>query len=225
MYLHTNKVNGKKYVGLTKQKPENRWGKDGRNYKNSSPHFWSAIQKYGWDKFEHLVIASDLTKDGACAIEIALIKKFQTQNRDFGYNIMPGGDAPEIPAEVREKMSRSMTGNKNGLGHKCSEEKKRKISEAQKGRRLTDDHKRKLSEAKKGKPHGSMSAETKRKISDSHKKRPVYCQETDTVYPSIQECARQLGLWATLIVKVCKGTLKTTGGYHLSYYEQHTINV
>ena len=48
VYQHKNKINGKRYFGITSRKPEERWGYNGRNYK-SSPHFYSAIQKYGWD--------------------------------------------------------------------------------------------------------------------------------------------------------------------------------
>lgn len=32
VYIHTNKINGKKYVGQTCQKPEYRWGKNGIDY-------------------------------------------------------------------------------------------------------------------------------------------------------------------------------------------------
>lgn len=51
VYKHTNQTNGKVYIGLTKQNPESRWGKNGINYKNKCPHFWNAIQKYGWGGF------------------------------------------------------------------------------------------------------------------------------------------------------------------------------
>ena len=54
VYLHNNKINNKKYIGITKQKPKNRWGLNGYNY-NSSPYFYAAIQKYGWDNFEHII--------------------------------------------------------------------------------------------------------------------------------------------------------------------------
>ena len=47
----------------------------------------------------------------------------------------------------------------------------------------------------------------------------VYCLETNTIYKSVQECARQLNLQATLVSKVCRGKLLTTGGYHLKYYD------
>ena len=62
VYVHINKINHKKYIGITKQKPEDRWGKNGENYKES-PHFYAAIQKYGWDNFEHIILKENLTKE------------------------------------------------------------------------------------------------------------------------------------------------------------------
>lgn len=217
VYQHINKINGKRYIGITKQNPESRWGTDGANYK-SSPYFYSAIQKYGWDNFSHEILFNGLTKEEACDKEIELIAYFQTQDKQHGYNIMEGGSTPVIPEEVRKLMSEKMRGNKNGLGHACPEEKKRKISEAQKGRKLTEEHKAKLSMAKKGCYHASPSAETRKKISDSHAKKQVYCEENDRVYESIQSCAKELGLDPTAVCACCKGKHKSTHGYHLRYY-------
>ena len=146
VYQHINKINSKIYIGITKQFPENRWGKDGNNYK-SSPHFYSAIQKYGWDNFEHKILYEGLTHKEACEKEKELIKKFQSMNREFGYNSTSGGDSFVMNEETRQKISKSMMGNQNGLGHPCSEGKKKKISEAQKGREFTEEHRQKLSEA------------------------------------------------------------------------------
>ena len=103
VYLHNNKINNKKYIGITKQKPENRWGLNGCNY-NSSPYFYSAIQKYGWNNFEHIILYNNLTKEEACKKEIELINKYKTQNKKYGYNIMEGGSAPSLPKEVRDKL-------------------------------------------------------------------------------------------------------------------------
>lgn len=49
VYLHVNKINGKKYFGQTCQKVSDRWG-NGSTYSNSK-HLYRAIMKYGWKKF------------------------------------------------------------------------------------------------------------------------------------------------------------------------------
>lgn len=213
--MHINKINNKKYIGITKQKPKNRWGNNGINYK-SSLHFYQAIQKYGWNNFEHLILARQLTQEQACQIEKNLIKKYNTQNRNFGYNIMEGGMAPQLPQEVKDKISKALKGNKNGLGKKCSEEKKKKISLAQKGRKLTEEHKAKLRKPKS--VTYPCSEETRQKIITNKKnKKAIICIETGIRYESIQECTRQLNLYATNICKVLKGKIKTTGGFHFKY--------
>ena len=88
VYVHTNKANGKKYFGITSQKPESRW-KNGYRYNS---HFSRAIEKYGWEGFNHEVIMDGLTKEQACAAEIALIAKHGTQDPNKGYNIQSGGE-------------------------------------------------------------------------------------------------------------------------------------
>ena len=218
VYIHTNTINNKKYIGLTKQPPELRWGLNGRNYQNKCPVFWCAIKKYGWDAFSHEIVASNLTKREACDLEVKLIEKYRTQEREHGYNMLAGGDAPNITPEIRAKMSKAMMGNKNGLGKPCSEEKKKKISDAQKGRKFSEEHRLNISLATKGKTRGPCSEEKRKKISDSHKKKPVICVETGEIYPSIQQCARELGIEATYICACCKGRLKAIKGYHFEYY-------
>lgn len=221
VYRHVNKINSKQYIGITKQNPpSNRWGVNGCNYKES-PHFYAAIEKYGWDNFLHEILYSGLTQEEACKIEVDLIKQYNTQDNKYGYNIFEGGQHSSIPSETRDKMSKSMMGNQNGLGKKCSEEKKKKISDAQKGRKFTEEHKLAISKAKSGKTHRSIDDVARKKIADAHDKKKVYCYETDTIYESIQECARQLKLYATNVCKACKGKIKSIGGYHLSYYNDN----
>ena len=222
VYQHKNKTNGKVYIGITSRKPEERWGDKGCNYK-TSPHFYSAIQKYGWDNFEHNILFIDLTKEQACLKEQELIKKFNSMNRDYGYNSTSGGEIFIMNEETKQKISQSMIGNKNGSGHVCTEEKKQKISEAQKGRKFTEEHKQKLSDAAKNR-HVPCSEEKKKILSQNYPhKKQVYCEELDIVYDSVQECSRQLGIPATNISKLCNGRGKTLKGYHLRYYND-TIN-
>lgn len=65
--------------------------------------------------------------------------------------------------ETRRKLSEALK------GRTLSDEWKRKLSEANKGKTLSEEHKRKLSEAKKGKKRGPLSEEHKRKISEARK--------------------------------------------------------
>ena len=221
VYQHKNKINGKIYIGITSQKPEQRWGSQGCNYK-SSPHFYSAIQEYGWDNFEHNILFVELTKEQACLKEQELIKEFNSMNREYGYNSTSGGDIFVMNEETKQKISQALMGNQNNLGHSCSEEKKKKISEAQKGREFTEEHKQKLSEAAKNR-HVPCSEEKKQTLKEKSHKKPVYCEELNKVFESVQECGRQLGIPATNITKLCNGRGKTLKGYHLRYYND-TIN-
>ena len=218
VYKHTNKLNNKVYIGITSREVTARWGNDGSNYK-SSPHFYSAICKYGWDNFDHEVLYTGLTKEDACDKEIELIAKYRATNPAFGYNMTYGGDYPTMSAEAKKKLSNSMLGNKNGLGKPCSREKAEKISKAQIGKIVSAETRRKQSESAHNR-HTPCSEEKRKLLQDSYPHmRSVYCAETGMVYKSVQACARELNLWPPLVSKVCRGKLKTTGGYHLMYYD------
>ena len=67
VYAHTNLINGKMYIGISGDDPRKRWV---RGYKGST-RFYNAIQKYGWDNFDHVILVDELTKEEACEIEIA----------------------------------------------------------------------------------------------------------------------------------------------------------
>lgn len=85
VYAHIS-PNGKMYVGITSQKPENRWG-NGLNPYRSNSHFCNAIRKYGWKNFKHEIIASGLTSEEAGHMEQLLIEKLDLTNPEKGYNI------------------------------------------------------------------------------------------------------------------------------------------
>lgn len=215
LYIHINKLNDKKYVGITKQDPKQRWGNDGSNYKES-PHFYSAILKHGWGNFDHVIVHDGMTRDDACLLEKHYIDYFKTQDKDLGYNIYEGGTAPSLPQETRDKIAKCLKGNKHCLGRVTSEETKRKISEAQKGRPLTEEHRQKLCKPKS--VTHPCSEEKRQHIIDSKKdKKPIICIETGIMYPSIHECSRQMNLSATSICAVLNGRCKSTGGYHFKY--------
>ena len=99
VYIHSLTLDNRKYIGITCQKPTKRWGKNGVGYKEQ-PYFYRAIQKYGWNSFKHEIVFENLTKEQACAKEIALIKLFNTTDAKFGFNIAIGGETSLISHKI-----------------------------------------------------------------------------------------------------------------------------
>lgn len=126
VYKHTNKTNGKVYIGQAKGDPKLRWGANGKNYK-SSVLFYKAIQKYGWDNFEHEVLFTCLTLQEANEKEFNLIKEYEATNPSKGYNIREGGKNGKLGESTKEKLRQINTGKH------LSEETKAKISASTKG--------------------------------------------------------------------------------------------
>lgn len=192
VYCHINKTNGKKYIGITSQKPINRWGKNGNGY--SSQMFFRAIQKYGWDNFDHEIIASNLTEEEASHFEAILIKEFDTLNPEKGYNIREGGStgytlseeararmsevhrAENLSPETRQKMSENhadFRGEKHPMyGKHHSAEAKAKLSAANLGKTMSLESRAKISVAISGEKNPfyghKHTEESKRKNAEAH---------------------------------------------------------
>lgn len=105
VYVHTNKVNGKRYVGVTSTSVKARWA-NGSGYK-SNGYFYRAIKKYGWHEgFIHEIVKSGLTKKDAYSLEVKLIAAWNTIDPSKGYNIDKGGNGSNrITEETRKKIS------------------------------------------------------------------------------------------------------------------------
>ena len=88
VYAHINKTNGKIYIGMSSN-IKNRWRVSSYD---KSQTIRKAFDKYGWDNFDHIILIENLSKIMAQECEKYLIKKYNTQNKEFGYNISPGGE-------------------------------------------------------------------------------------------------------------------------------------
>lgn len=95
VYVHTNKINNKKYIGISSNVKQ-RWHSNGYNYYDQV--FGNAIQKYGWDNFEHEILYEDLSKEEASKYEQLLIEKYKTNMKKFGYNRSKGGESGSFGA-------------------------------------------------------------------------------------------------------------------------------
>ena len=202
VYIHTNKINGKKYIGLTSQVPEHRWGENGSRYVEC-PHFWNAIQKYGWDNFTHEIYENNLTRDQAIDLEIELIKKFDTTNPEFGYNISKGGDSPDAELSVerwKDEEYKKRCSDSMREAWKDPEKRKRRSAYA-KSRWNNNEERKKLEKA------------IKEKCS-----RKVICVENNKVYDCITDVETELNVNHSNIIRSIKQGYRC-GGYHWKYYD------
>jgi len=119
----SNKV----YIGLTGCDVNKRWN---NGYGYHSPFISNAIKKYGWNNIQKFVLYDNLTVEQAKNKEIELIKWFDSTNRLHGYNISTGGES-RSGAKCSDEIKQYLRMLK--LGHKLSEEAKRKIGERELG--------------------------------------------------------------------------------------------
>lgn len=154
VYIHTCRTTGKKYVGQTRYEvPEWRWGKNGRGY-ISQKKFWRAIQKYGWNDFDHDVRQCSSFEE-MNRVEAELIEFYGTINN--GYNVDRGGNEGPRSEEARQHMRESQqaywsthTRKGQGKGQKPSDETRAKLSAAKLGTKRDPEIGRKISESNKG---------------------------------------------------------------------------
>ena len=165
IYVITNIVNAKQYVGVTNNL-KRRWNEH-KTFKRNL-YIGRAIKKYGIENFlfTHIVNAFDI--ECAYSIEQMLIKEKNTRMPN-GYNMTDGGEGGNgliWSEESRDKISKAMIGNKNGLGTKRTEETRKKMREARVGLKYSDEAKVNIS---KGHIGLKLSEDTKEKLSIASK--------------------------------------------------------
>ena len=174
VYMHVNSINGKRYIGITKQKPEYRWRSDGSGYFRS-PHFWDAIQKYGWNNFKRIILLENADRNFACEMEQELIDLYRTRDRRYGYNMTAGGDGSrgwKPSAETLAKRSAKLRGIKR------SERHRQRLREANLGKKATEETRQKLRESHLGKKltgHALEVARMNMTEANKKRKRSIYC--------------------------------------------------
>ena len=213
VYKHTS-PSGKVYIGITYKTIQDRKN-DGYGH---NAYFRAAIKKYGWDNFNHEVVADGLTLEEAHRLEKELIAETNSTDRIYGYNISPGGGAPF-----------------KGLKH--TEATKAKISKANKDKIVSSETRQRLSLALKGKQIGDKnpmygkpkSVETIQKQYESHRyqMKPVDQLDMDgtllATYESINSAARELGTTKQNIRSCLIGKSRHSCGYKWQYHNEKEV--
>lgn len=129
IYCFINKINNKLYIGETVKPDFNERFNEHRSRANAGidNYFYRAVRKYSWESFDKIIIFQtevlDNTEENKKLLndlinekEIFYIKKYNTTNHEFGYNLTNGGDGVvgyKHSNKTKQKLSESHSGEKH----------------------------------------------------------------------------------------------------------------
>lgn len=181
-------------------------------------HFTRAIEKYGWDNFQHIIVTRGLTEDEAKWLEVELIKVWDTTNQDKGYNQTFGGDGVK--------------------GRITSEETRKKLSESHKGIFAGENNPMYGKNGKLNPMYGKThTKETRQKMSENHadisgennpNARVIICVTTNEIFLTINEGSEKYNIHRSSISQCCSGKYKSAGKHPVTkeklvwmYYDEY----
>ena len=125
VYITTNKINNKRYIGSLLYERKNDWTK----YLGSGKLLVSDIKKYGKDNFYKIIIEEAETEDELRKLEEKYILEYDAVNRDDFYNMKysaKGGDTfttNHNKEAIRIKHQQNASGEKNPMYKRPKTEK------------------------------------------------------------------------------------------------------
>lgn len=207
IYCIENKINGKKYIGMTKGSIQRRFKshKEIAKYKEKKQHLHKAMLKYGIENFVIVELDQADSKEELIEKEKYWIKKLNTKNN--GYNETDGGEGtwgwkptPEKQKILNEKQKQRYIDNPelrlkesikakerwNNLSEEEKQKRLNKFNESKIGNKnalnkkwkLSEKTKKKMSESKKG---WIMPEETRKKISEIKKNHTGWKHSPETI--------------------------------------------
>lgn len=253
VYLITNRVNGKRYVGVTCRGYLNRFKEhiqDALSSTNASDKtriIYNAIRKYGPENFDVILLEDNISDEEAGDREkyyIDLYKTFYAYK--IGYNMTRGGGG--VVGYRHTDQSKQKISNKL-KGHKFLESRNKKIKDAMTGREYKQEWRDALSKSRIGRftkennpfygKHHSDA--TKEILSKSNSKSAIRCIDPCTLqvlHTFRSQC--EAGRWvvnnkfanskpltcAGRIGEVCRsGSLEHTAyGFHWRFEEGQSTN-
>jgi len=199
IYKITNIINGSIYIGQEKNYNPSYYG--------SGILIKKAISELGIDNFKKEIIEYCKDHNELNEREIFWIKELNSRNPSVGYNLAPGGSLFMTSPEISKKISNTLKGKYVGekafrYGLKITEEHKKKISEANRGKEgienkiWPEERRKKASEKRKGIKLSDITKErlskahTGKKLTEEHKKKISKGLENRTYTDEIKEKLR-----------------------------------
>lgn len=239
VYKHVS-PSGKIYVGMAKD-IRHRWRGNGNGYKGGT-RIWDAIQKYGWENFQHEIVASDLTFQEACDMETELIRKYDTMSPDCGYNLTAGGRHGIHSPESNARLSAAQ------MGHPVSDRVRAILSEhhsnplicldtgetfdnAQDAANKLNLCRTSILKAANGRQDtcGGLHFATVSDYENNTIKRfvpapsiysKVRCITTGDIFDNVSDASRKTGLSRRAISYACNGVHETCGGMRWEFVDE-----
>ena len=213
VYMTTNLINNKKYIGKRTCKCDIQSDK----YLGSGKILKQAIVKYGIENFKKEILEICQSKNECNEAEKYWIQYFNAVDDDNFYNIATGGDGGDTYSGLSEEellrikkiKSEKNSGENNPLyGTVHSDETRRKIS-----KKVVEHYQ------KTGRSSTSGRLGDKNKLSKT-----IICVETGQIFIGIRETSRQTGIPQPHIIKSLKSDGKYSAGkcgdikLHWKYY-------
>lgn len=203
IYLHRNKINNKCYVGQTCQKPEQRWGRNGWHY-HEQPYFYRAIEKYGWDNFEHIILETDIDENR--------VDERECFWAGYYHALAPEGYCLSVGKNHTTMQSQNAFDNR-------SKASKEKWQSAEYQKKVSQGRKEMWNTSSKELQDKMLANLDRSGAGGKARSKKVECIETHMIYASTREAERLTGINHCNISQVCTGKRKTAGKLHWRYID------
>lgn len=228
VYLAVNKVNGKRYIGMTRQTLARRKSQHlnmARKEADQYSIFHKAIRKYGADAFEFSIVAECPSYKDAAIEEMRLIRELAPE-----YNLGVGGEAvPNVGYRMtdaaKEKMRKKMVGKPGYWTGKKRPDIAQKQRERLTGR--PDLNKHLWSAARTPEARAKMAASLRGKAPTDamraavlKRRKRILCINDGRVFVGSQEAADAIGTRQDFVLAHLRGRHPHVKGFRLKYMDE-----
>ena len=164
VYMYTNKINGKVYIGQTVREKKRKYE---HKKANDNTYFHNAVLKYGYENFTYQILFKVTGWDNELVSKVLdihekyNIEKYNSTDCKYGYNLTIGGNSNTSKTEYAKNRMREGWNNQ-----------------------LVKEH---ASEVHKGENNGMYNV-------PAPNRKKIKCVETETIFDSIKQAAQWLNV-------------------------------